>query len=136
MQVVSTVISQSVDDCWAVFTDPSKLTAWVPGLRNAQVVDTDEDGMPREVRFEFAATLQYSLLYSYDRPAGLVHWEPREGDQGAVRGYASFLAVDGGTQFTYALLHEEGRKAAERALDDPRTLCEAFSRWMHERPVE
>lgn len=134
MQVVSAHISQPVDACWRVFTDPNNLTAWVPGLRDAMVISTDEDGMPREVRFEFATTLVYSLLYSYDRPAGLVHWEPREGDSGAVSGYASFLTADNGTLFTYALQHEDGRKAAERALDDPRTLLEAFTRWMNEGP--
>ena len=45
---------------------------------------------------------------------------------------ARFEEVEGGTQFTYALEHDEGRKAAERALDDPRTLVEAFVRRMHE----
>lgn len=135
MRVVSTVISRSVDACWNVFTDPDQLTGWVPGLRYAQVIELDDYERPREVRFEFATTLAYVLVYSYDLEAGLVHWEPRESNHGAVRGYASFVAVDGGTHFTYALEHDDGRKAAERMLDDPRTLCEAFTRWMHERPI-
>jgi hypothetical protein len=49
-----------------------------------------------------------------------------------VRGFARFDEVEEGTRFTYALEHDDGRKAAERALDDPNRLVEAFSRWMHE----
>ena len=134
MRVVSAVIHHSVEACWREFTDAANLTDWVPGLRYAQVMSVDDDGLPREVHFEFATTLVYSLVYSYDKPAGLVHWEPRDDEPGAVRGYASFVAVERGTQFTYALQHEQGRKAAERAIDDPRTLLDAFARWMDETP--
>ena len=135
MQVVSTVVSRSVEACWRVFTDPTKLTAWVPGLRDARVIELDDDGLSREVHFEFATTLAYSLVYSYDVAARMVTWDPRDGDKGGVRGFASFAETEGGTQFTYALEHDDARKAAERAIDDPRTLAEAFARLMHEGPL-
>lgn len=104
---------------------------WVPGLRVAEVVEV-EDGLPIEIRFDYAGGLAYSLRYTYDREGHVVRWEPRSADRGGVRGFARFEPDDDGTRFTYALEHDQGRKAAERALDDPRTLVEAFARWMHE----
>ena len=107
---------------------------WVPGLRVAKLIEFDVEGLPSEVRFEYAGGLAYSLKYTYDTESYVVRWEPAgdDGERGGVRGFARFEEIEGGTQFTYALEHDEGRKAAERALDDPRTLVEAFVRWMHE----
>ncbi len=133
MQIVSTVVGRSLDECWRVFTDPTQMTAWVPGLRAALVIETGDDELPREVQFEFATDLVYSLDYTYDLAAHVVRWEPRAGETGAVRGFARFDAVDDGTEVTYALEHEAGRKAAERAIDNPRVLVDAFARLMHER---
>jgi hypothetical protein len=126
------VISRPREACWRVFVDPTKLVAWVPGLRAAQVIATRSDGLPLEIRFEYAADLIYSLLYTYDLDAFAVAWEPREAQRGGVRGSARFVEVDGGTELTYTLAHDHGRKAAERALDDPRMLVEAFARRLHE----
>jgi uncharacterized protein YndB with AHSA1/START domain len=133
MQIVSTVVSRPLDECWRVFTDPAQMTAWVPGLRAALVIESGDDGLPREIQFEFAADLVYSLDYTYDVAEHVVRWEPRAGETGAVRGYARFDAVEDGTEVTYALEHEAGRKAAERAIDNPRVLVDAFARLMHER---
>jgi carbon monoxide dehydrogenase subunit G len=133
MQIVSTVVDRALGECWQVFTDPAQMTAWVPGLRAALVIETGDDGLPREIQFEFAADLVYSLDYTYDAAEHVVRWEPRAGETGAVRGFARFTAVDDGTEVTYALEHEAGRKAAERAIDNPRVLVDAFARLMHER---
>lgn len=133
MQIVSTVVGRPLDECWRVFTDPTQMTAWVPGLRAALVIESGDDGLPREVQFEFATDLVYSLDYTYDLAAHVVRWEPRAGETGAVRGFARFTEVDGGTEVTYALEHEVGRKAAERAIDNPRVLVDAFALLMHER---
>ncbi len=133
MQIVSTVVGRPLDECWRVFTDPEHMTAWVPGLRAALVIESGANGLPREIQFEFAADLLYSLDYTYDVVEHVVRWQPRPGETGAVRGFARFTAVDGGTEVTYALEHEAGRKAAERAIDNPRVLVEAFARLMHER---
>jgi len=107
---------------------------WVPGLRSADLVEFDVGGLPHEVRFTYAAGLTYSLHYTYNTVEHVVRWEPVETDEdrGGVRGFARFEAVEGGTRCTYALEHDQGRKAAERALDNPQTLVEAFARWMHE----
>lgn len=135
MQIVDAVVSRPLEACWRVFTDPAALTAWVPGLREALVIDSGDDALPREIQFEFGAELIYSLLYTYDLDARVVHWEPRPGEHGAVRGFARFEDHDGDTRVTYALEHEAGRKAIDRAFDDPRILVDAFARWMHEGPV-
>jgi len=108
------------------------MPSWVPGLRAAELVEFDPDGKPTEVRFDYAGGLSYSLRYAYEPETHTVRWEPCSDDRGGVRGYAQFEQDADGTRVTYALEHDEGRKAAERALDDPRTLVEAFARWMHE----
>ena len=117
-----------------MFTDFETLPRWVPGLRSAKLVTFDVEGLPQEVRFDYAAGLTYSLEYTYDTDAFVVRWEPidLDGKRGGVRGFARFEEVEGGTQVTYALEHDTGRKAAERMLDDPRMLVEAFARRMHE----
>src|SRR3954468_2976325 len=134
MRIVSAVVARSLDACWRAFTDPTRMPKWVPGLRTAELVEKDRDGLPLEVRFKYVAGLDYALVYTYDKAAHVVRWEPRvdEIEHGGVRGFARFEEAAGGTQFTYALEHDDGRKAAERALDDPNRLVEAFSRWMHE----
>lgn len=98
------------------------------------MIEKDREGLPLEVRFKYVAGLDYALVYTYDKARHVVRWEPRldEIEHGGVRGFARFDEAEAGTQFTYALEHDEGRKAAERALDDPNQLVEAFSRWMHE----
>jgi hypothetical protein len=134
MRTVSEVIARPVEACWSAFTEHAAMPRWVPGLRAAQLVEFDVTGLPYEVRFTYAAGLTYSLRYTYDVDNFEVRWEPvdNESERGGVRGYARFETVDDGTRFTYTLEHDEGRKAAERALDDPRTLVAAFARWMHE----
>ncbi|HSD90142.1 MAG TPA: SRPBCC family protein [Kofleriaceae bacterium] len=134
MRIVSAVVARPLDACWRAFTEPATMPKWVPGLRKATLVDFDVEGMPHEVRFEYVAGLAYALRYTYDTDKHVVRWEPRldEIERGGVRGFARFEDVEGGTQFTYALEHDEGRKAAERALDDPHRLVDAFTRWMHE----
>jgi hypothetical protein len=129
VQTVTATIACPVDECWRVFTDPTALTSWVPGLRDARVIEANAEGLPIEIQFEFANDLLYSLIYSYDHEARIVHWEPRAGEHGAVRGYAQFEeAEDDSTKLTYALHHDSERKAAERAIDSPKTLVAAFAR--------
>ncbi|HEY5922583.1 MAG TPA: SRPBCC family protein [Kofleriaceae bacterium] len=134
MRIVSEVIARPLEACWRAFTDPTKMPRWVPGMREAELVEFDRDGLPYEVRFTYAAGLIYSLHYTYDVAEHVVRWEPVEieGERGGVRGFARFEPTDDGTRFTYALEHDQGRKAAERALDNPQQLAEAFARWMHE----
>ena len=132
MKIVSTQIARSVEACWDVFVDPAKLVLWVPGLREARVVSRRADGLPHEIEFIYAKDLSYALIYDYDLEQREVSWAPREGQTGGLRGFASFTADDDGTEMNYGIEHDEGRKAAERALDDPNQLIAAFARRMHE----
>lgn len=134
MKTVSIEIARSVDACWEVFVDAAKLTSWVPGLREARVVSRRGDGLPHEIEFAYAGGLTYGLIYSYsvDLDERTVRWEPREGQTGGLRGFAQFVTTEQGTDFTYSMEHDGGRKAAERALDDPNYLLAAFARRMHE----
>jgi hypothetical protein len=130
MDVVTQVIAQPPDACWRVFTDLTTMIRWVPGLRSASLVASRDDNLPAEIRFEFLGGLAYSLMYSYDVDGRTVRWRPKFGEKGAVRGYAKFEPHADGTQMTYALEHDPGRKAAERAFDDPDVIVEAFSRFV------
>lgn len=134
MRIVSAHVARPVEDCWRVFTDFETTLVWVPGLRGAKLVTFDFEGLPEEVRYDFVAGLTYSLRYTYDTDANVVRWEPvdEDGKRGGVRGFARFDAIAGGTQVTYALEHDEGRKAAERAFDDPQMVVDAFAQFMHE----
>lgn len=133
MRLVSVVVARPLEQCWRVFIDPTALPRWVPGLRSATLVELDFEGLPCRLRFLYAHGLEYTLEYTYDVAQCVVRWEPVEEDgREGVRGFARFEAVDGGTQLTYALEHDTGRKAAERALDNPAQLVEAFARFMHE----
>jgi hypothetical protein len=131
VKIVNRVVARPLEACWGVFTDPATMSSWVPGLIRAQVIEVRPDGLPEQLRFEYASELVYALAYTYDLDAHVVRWEPTEAERGGVRGFARFTAVDGGTELTYALEHEPGRKAAERMLDDPNMLVEAFARRMH-----
>jgi uncharacterized protein YndB with AHSA1/START domain len=132
VQIVATVVARPLDVCWRVFTDPATMAAWVPGLRTATVVRARPDGLAEEIRFAYAGNLDYALVYTYDLAEHVIRWEPSEVARGGVRGFARFSPVDGGVELTYAIEHDGGRRAAERALDDPRILVEAFARRMHE----
>lgn len=132
MRIVTTSIARPLEACWRAFTEPASMPRWVPGLRTATVVDLVVDELPAKIAFEYAVGLRYTLRYTYDLDAHVVRWEPLGDEGGGVRGFARFTVIDGGTQLTYALEHDVGRKAAERALDDPNMLAEAFARFMHE----
>jgi hypothetical protein len=132
MKIVSTVVARPLEACWRVFVNPTTMTGWVPGLRDVRVLVTRPDGLAHEAQFEYAADLSYALIYTYDLEAHVVRWEPKEPQRGGVRGFARFTARDSSTEITYAMEHDAGRKAAERALDDPELLVEAFARHMHE----
>lgn len=134
MRIVSELVARPLEDCWRAFTEYASMPQWVPGLREATLVEFDVTGLPYEVRFNYAGGLTYSLHYTYDLDEHVVRWEPveNESERGGVRGFARFEQAEGGTRFTYALEHDAGRKAAERALDNPQQLAQAFARWMHE----
>jgi hypothetical protein len=134
LRSVTRVIAGSRESCWRALLDITALPAWVPGLRRARVIDTDEAGLPREILFEFSTSLTYTLVYAYDVTAREVRWEPRIGKRDGVRGFARLQACTEGTLLTYGLEQGPGRSAAELALGDPDVLVNAFARWVEARP--
>ncbi len=130
MRSVTAFIPRPVATCYRVFTDPSSLLAWVPGLRRARVVTLTDAGLPREIQFEFSTSLMYSLVYTYDPAAAEVTWEPRANSRDGVSGFARFEAFDEGTRMTYGLEPAAGRSASDVALGDPDALVAAFVAWL------
>jgi hypothetical protein len=129
MRTVTADVMRAPEACWRVLTDPSTFIGWVPGLRRAHVVVTDEAGRPREVQFEFSTSRTYSLIYSY--ADNEVHFEPRLGKRDAVRGFTRLEPIEGGTRVTYGLEFGNARSEAEQELGDLEALVTAFARWMH-----
>ncbi|MEZ4403884.1 MAG: SRPBCC family protein [Kofleriaceae bacterium] len=133
MTTAAVFIATAPEACWRAFADASQLLAWVPGLRRAQVVQVDADGLAREIQFEFSTSRTYSLVYRYDRAGLTVHWETRIGRRDGVSGHARFVAADDGTRFEYQLELGDGRSPAERLLGAPQRVADAFAAWVTTR---
>ncbi len=129
MQTATTYVPRDADTCWRVFTDIPRLTQWVPGLRHAEIL-TKSRGEPAEVHYQFAHSLAYTLVYTYDRARREIHWEPKLGPREGVSGWVRFEPFEGGTRLTYALEHGDGRGAAERELGDLQRLVDAYATWL------
>lgn len=126
MREVVVSIAASPDACWRALTDATLLTAWLPGLRRAEVIARTPDGLAAEVQFEFAASRTYTLLYMYDHAAREMRWEPRVGKRDAVRGFARVEADGRDTRLTYGLEQGAARRPEEVELGDPVQIVAAF----------
>jgi len=139
LRKVTASIPRGADECWRALVDASLLGAWLPGLRRATVIALDANGHAAEVHFEFAASRNYTLLYTYDHELFEVRWEPRMGKRDAVRGFARF-EVDPAysdelhTVMTYGLEQGAARTDAEAELGDPGLIVAAFASWLTSRP--
>jgi len=131
VQAVTTFVPRDVASCWRVFIDPTRLAAWVPGLRRAQIIAKSR-GLASEVHFEFVDSLAYTLVYTYDVERRHVSWQPKLGREAGVTGFAQFEAFEGGTRVTYGLEHGEGRSPEDREIGDLEKLVNAFVAWMRD----
>ncbi len=129
MQTALSVVAREPDTCWRAFIDATSFPAWIPGLRRAQVIQTNADGLPSEILFEFGASRTYSLVYTYDVAKREVHWQPRANKRDAVAGFARFEPLDSGTRVTYGLQNQVGATDAAE-LD---ALLAAFATWVTTR---
>jgi hypothetical protein len=125
MQVVTVDVARDLETCWRAFCDVTKLPAWVPGLRRAEIL-TRARGLPEEVHFEFRE-LAYTLVYSYDKDERVVRWQPKLGKRAGVTGFVRFEPAGQGTRLTYGLEQGEARGPAERELGDLQRLADAFA---------
>ena len=126
MQTALSVVSREPEVCWRAFVDANTFSAWIPGLRRAQVIQTGADGLPTEILFEFGASRTYSLVYTYDLANREVRWEPRANKRDAVAGFARFDAFDDGTRVTYGLANHTG----DTQLGELNDLLAAFTTWI------
>jgi uncharacterized protein YndB with AHSA1/START domain len=126
---VTAFVALDPEVCWRAFTDATKLTAWVPGLRRAEIIAGGRN-LPAEIHFEFASELAYTLVYTYDRATRAVSWTPKLGKQAGVTGFARFEPDGGGTRVTYGLEHGDARGAAERELGDLQRTVDSFVAWL------
>jgi hypothetical protein len=134
MPVVVVDIARPPDQVWRALTDATLLLAWLPGLRRMRVVDHPAGELPREILFEFAASLTYSLVYTYDAPRREVRWEPRVGRRDGVSGFARVDAAGDGARLTYSLEQGTARTAGDLVLGGPHAVVTAFVRWIEAQP--
>lgn len=130
MNQVTAFVPRDPQACFRAFSDAASLLAWVPGLRRAQVIALGARGLPSEIHFEYASSLVYTLVYTYDLEARSIAWEPKLGKRDGVSGAVTFEPFDGGTRISYRLTHGAGRNDNDRAIGDPQTLVDAFVAWM------
>lgn len=122
MQTVTTLVPRSADACWQLFVDVGQLTSWVPGLKSAQIL-TMERGLPSEIHFELES-YAYTLVYSYDRAAREVRWQPKLGKHEGVTGFVKFSPEGDNTRVTYGI--EAG--LLRTSPEDLQRLVDAFGR--------
>jgi uncharacterized protein YndB with AHSA1/START domain len=125
VDTVTTFVPRDPETCWRAFTDVRRLASWVPGLHRADILSKAK-GLAEEVHFEFASSLAYTLVYTYEADRHEVRWQPKLGRAAGVTGFARFDTAAGGTQLTYGLAHGAARTAADQELGDARALVAAF----------
>ncbi len=77
------VIDAPVDDCTAVALDIERYPEWAPDLKEATVVERDDEQRPSLVTFRVAAlghSSTYSLRYDYSAVPERLAWKLEEGD--------------------------------------------------------
>jgi hypothetical protein len=126
MHTATVLVQRDVETCWRAFVEVAKAPSWVPGLKRAEIL-TRSRGLPEEVHFEFGQGHAYTLVYSYDKKAREISWQPKLGPKAGVTGYVRFIAVATGTEITYALEHGDARGPQDRELGDVTRLADAFS---------
>lgn len=102
----SVVIEADPATCFAEITDYETFPEWQAAVKEVDVLNRDEQGRGRDVRFEIDAKVRrvsYTLRYSYEPPSG-IFWEYLDGDVKSVDGEYLFEDCgDGTTKATYSL---------------------------------
>jgi len=105
------VVEGTPSDCFDALLDFDSYPEWQNAVKDCDVLDRDEEGRGRRVRFEIDAkvrSVSYTLEYSYEEPH-LITWGFVEGDVKDVEG--EFVLEDQGdetTLATYALRIDTG----------------------------
>ncbi|MFP5579182.1 MAG: SRPBCC family protein [Acidimicrobiia bacterium] len=100
-------IEAPLERIWAVLTDFEAYPTWARDLKEATVVQRDEQGRAALVRFRAAAmgrSTTYTLAYDWDDAPHRLPWKLVTGDiQRVLDGAYEFAEVEGGTDVTYHL---------------------------------
>ena len=135
MDAMELVLKRTPEECYRAFCDVASSRLWLPGLKKARVVRTDEAGHALEVAYEKYRGLQeganarellsYALVYAYDDAARKVRWVPSAGVLDGVSGHAEFQPHADGCLFVYSLDGLRGR-----APEHPEGVARAFAEWI------
>lgn len=104
--VQSIEIDAAPEAIFSVAADIASYPDWAKGIRQVEVLETDEEDRPLRVAFVvegFVKEIAYELVYSYDYP-GRISWvaDPSP-DIDMLEGSYSFTATaDGATDVVYA----------------------------------
>jgi hypothetical protein len=94
-------------DCFGIATDFEAYPEWANDVKDARIVDRDDDGTPRRVEYHVAAmgrSLRYVLEYDLTEGPDAFSWWLVEGDMlRTLEGRYGFTAADGGTDVSYEL---------------------------------
>ena len=100
-------IDAPLDEIWAVLTDFERYPEWARDLKEATVVDRDDEGRPSQVHFRAAAmgrSTSYTLRYDWSDAPHRLPWELVDGDiMRVLDGAYDLREADGGTDVTYHL---------------------------------
>lgn len=100
-------IDAPVDKIWSVLTDFESYPTWARDLKEARILERDDDGRATLVRFRAAAmgrSTSYTLRYDWTDAPDRLPWELAEGDiMRELDGSYEFVSAVGGTDITYHL---------------------------------
>lgn len=100
-------IDAPLDTIWAVLTDFERYPEWARDLKEATVLERDDEGRATAVRFRAAAmgrSTSYTLRYQWDDAPNRLPWELIDGDiMRVLDGAYEFVERDGSTDITYHL---------------------------------
>ena len=125
--VESIEVKGKPSDVFAVAADLAAYTEWATGVKEVEILETDERGRAHRARFVvdgMVKEITYTLVYSYDEPSS-IRWEAEPGpDLKELEGSYVFNQVaDGRTEVVYALKVEPSftipgflRRQAEKQL--------------------
>jgi uncharacterized membrane protein len=100
-------IEAPLERIWDVLTDFEAYPTWARDLKEATVLQHDEEGRASLVRFRAAAmgrSTTYTLAYEWDDAPRRLPWKLVSGDiQKVLDGAYEFRETDSGTDVTYHL---------------------------------
>jgi hypothetical protein len=114
---VTETVSSSIEidaqpaDVLGVLVDFPAYPTWARSIKDAKVLEKDEEG--RALKVEFHVTpgplpeMRYVLHYTY--PEDGIAWDYVEGDLKDIHGSYALAGRDGGTEVTYHLAIDPGR---------------------------